>query len=97
MTKRADHQSWYVYIVQCADRTLYTGITKDIDKRVTQHNSGSGAKYTRGRVPVELVFAEGMESHGDALRREYEIKRMSLAGKRKIIEVSRTEKETSLS
>lgn len=97
MTTRANSHSWYVYIVQCADRTLYTGITKDIDKRVTQHNSGSGAKYTRGRIPVELVFAEGMESHGDALRREYEIKRMNLAGKRKIIKASRTEKGSNLS
>ncbi|MES9971938.1 MAG: GIY-YIG nuclease family protein [Candidatus Thiodiazotropha sp.] len=93
MSKQAEHQSWYVYIVRCADHTLYTGITKDVEKRVTQHNSGSGAKYTRGRIPVELVFTEGVQTHGDALRREYEIKRMSPAVKRQIIEASRARKD----
>ncbi|MES9811848.1 MAG: GIY-YIG nuclease family protein [Candidatus Thiodiazotropha sp.] len=88
MTQRNDPQSWYVYILQCSDRSLYTGIAKDLEKRVAQHNSGFGAKYTRGRTPVELVFAEGVGCHGDALRREYQIKRMSLAQKRKIIETS---------
>ncbi|MES9993137.1 MAG: GIY-YIG nuclease family protein [Candidatus Thiodiazotropha sp.] len=79
-------QFWYVYMVRCADRTLYTGIAKDLAKRVEQHNNGSGAKYTRGRAPVELVFAESTDSHGEALRREYEIKRMSREQKLRIIE-----------
>ncbi|MCU7943589.1 MAG: GIY-YIG nuclease family protein [Candidatus Thiodiazotropha sp. (ex Cardiolucina cf. quadrata)] len=94
MTQRNDPQSWYVYIVQCSDRSLYTGIAKDLEKRVAQHNSGTAAKYTRGRTPVELVFAEGVRCHGDALRREYQIKRMSLAQKRKIIEGSAFGKES---
>jgi putative endonuclease len=88
MMLRNDPQPWYVYILQCSDRTLYTGIAKDIEKRLAQHNSGTGARYTRGRAPVELVFVEGMRCHGDALRREYQIKRMSRAQKRKIIEAS---------
>jgi putative endonuclease len=86
MISRNDHQPWYVYILQCSDRTLYTGIAKDLEKRLAQHNNGTGAKYTRGRVPVELVFAEGVPCHGDALRRECQIKRMSRARKRKMID-----------
>jgi putative endonuclease len=88
MVSRNDPQPWYVYILQCSDKTLYTGIAKDLEKRLAQHNSGTGARYTRGRTPVELVFAEGVRCHGDALRREYQIKRMSRARKRKIIEAS---------
>ncbi|MEW8119526.1 MAG: GIY-YIG nuclease family protein [Candidatus Thiodiazotropha sp.] len=93
---RNDPQPWYVYILQCSDRSLYTGIAKDLEKRLVQHNSGTGAKYTRGRTPVELVFAEGMRCHGDALRREYQIKRMSLAQKRKMIEASKPGKGGAL-
>lgn len=77
---------WYVYIVRCADRTLYTGIAKDLAKRLTQHNNGSASKYTRGRLPVELVYTESAACHGDALRREYALKRMNLARKLEIIE-----------
>ncbi|MBT3048567.1 MAG: GIY-YIG nuclease family protein [Candidatus Thiodiazotropha sp.] len=77
---------WTVYMVRCADRTIYTGIAKDLGRRVAEHNSGSGAKYTRGRAPVELVFAEDLNSHGEALRREYEIKQMSRARKLRLIE-----------
>ncbi|MCM8857705.1 MAG: GIY-YIG nuclease family protein [Candidatus Thiodiazotropha sp.] len=80
--------SWTVYILRCADQTLYTGIAKDLFRRVAQHNKGTGAKYTRGRTPVELVFAESMTCHGDALRREYAIKKMSAADKKKIIDQS---------
>ena len=65
--KKAD--GWQVYI-------LYTGVTKDVDARVDVHNTGQGAKYTRGRLPVELVHAEAASDHGAALRRESEIKRM---------------------
>ncbi|MET0068911.1 MAG: GIY-YIG nuclease family protein [Candidatus Thiodiazotropha sp.] len=77
---------WTVYMVRCADRTIYTGIARDLVRRVAEHNSGSGAKYTRGRAPVELVFAEDLNSHGEALRREYEIKQMSRARKLRLIE-----------
>ncbi|MBT2971188.1 MAG: hypothetical protein B6D72_03755 [gamma proteobacterium symbiont of Ctena orbiculata] len=81
-----DPHFWHVYMVRCADRTIYTGIAKDVVRRVAEHNSGSGAKYTRGRAPVELVFAEAVNSHGEALRREYEIKQMNREQKLRIIE-----------
>ncbi|MEW8505493.1 MAG: GIY-YIG nuclease family protein [Candidatus Thiodiazotropha sp.] len=79
-------QIWYVYMVRCTDRTLYTGIAKDLVKRMGEHNSGMGAKYTRGRTPVELVFVESANSQGEALRREYQIKQMSRDQKLRIIE-----------
>jgi len=77
--------TWFVYIVRCADRTLYTGVTTDAEKRVADHNGGRGAKYTRNRLPVELVFVEAAGERGDALRREHEIKRMRLSDKRELI------------
>jgi putative endonuclease len=76
---------WFVYILRCADQTLYTGITNDIERRVSEHNRGAGAKYTRGRTPVELVFVESTSNRSEALRRENAIKRMKLAQKQKII------------
>lgn len=76
---------WQVYILKCCDGTLYTGIAKDVVARVKKHNSGQGAKYTRGRLPVELLYTESVGSHGDALRREMEIKRMSVANKNKLV------------
>lgn len=76
---------WYVYIVQCADNSLYTGVAKDLDARLAQHNAGLGAKYTRGRCPVVLVYQEPAESHGAALRREYAIKCLGVAAKRKLV------------
>jgi putative endonuclease len=66
-----------VYIVRCADRTLYTGVAKDLAARIRAHNDGRGAKYTRSRVPVRLVYAEVVADRGAALRREHEIKRLS--------------------
>ncbi|QYZ67824.1 MAG: hypothetical protein OI74_02740 [Gammaproteobacteria bacterium (ex Lamellibrachia satsuma)] len=77
--------AWYVYILRCGDGTLYTGIAKDVAARVEKHNSGQGAKYTRGRLPVELLYTESVGPHGDALRREMEIKRMSAANKNKLV------------
>ena len=67
---------WYVYMLRCSDRTLYTGITNDLSARIRAHNAGTGAKYIRGRGPVELVYSEELPSHGDALRREYAIKQL---------------------
>ena len=67
----------YVYIVKCKDESLCTGWTNDINKRLEAHNSGKGAKYTRGRAPVTLVHLETFESKEDALRREHEIKKLS--------------------
>jgi putative endonuclease len=84
--------SWYVYIVRCADRTLYTGVAKDLAARVAAHNDGRGAKYTRQRLPVKLVYSEPAEDRGAALRREFEIKRLPRAAKRALCAHSMTEK-----
>jgi putative endonuclease len=80
---------WHVYIIQCVDRSLYTGVAKDVEARVERHNQGSGAKYTRGRRPVELVYQEPVGDQAAALRRERVIKRMERAAKRKLIETNR--------
>ncbi|MAH04730.1 MAG: endonuclease [Alphaproteobacteria bacterium] len=77
--------SWFVYIVECADNSLYTGITNDLDRRIEQHNSGTGAKYTRNRAPVQLVYSEAVESRADALSREYKIKQLPRIKKIKLI------------
>lgn len=66
--------SFYVYILRCADDTLYTGYTDDPERRLRVHNAGKGAKYTRSRLPVELVYRETLENKSAALRRELEIK-----------------------
>lgn len=68
---------WYLYILQCGDGSLYTGITTDVEKRLEAHRSGKGAKYTRGRSPLELKYREGCGTHSDALKRELEIKHLS--------------------
>ena len=78
-------QKWYVYMVRCADSTLYTGIAKDVERRVVQHNAGQGAKYTRGRGPVVLVYREAAKDRPAALRREHEIKQLRLTAKRTLI------------
>ena len=75
----------YVYILKCADGTLYTGWTNDLEKRIVTHNSGNGAKYTRSRLPVELVYHEEFESKSDALKREHEIKKLSREQKLELI------------
>ena len=76
---------WYLYILQCGDGSLYTGITTDVEKRLEMHRSGRGAKYTRGRLPLELKYREECGTHSDALRRELEIKRLSRAEKLALI------------
>jgi putative endonuclease len=76
---------WFVYIVRCADRSLYTGITTDAKKRVAEHNDGKGAKYTRARVPVRLVYVEPAPDRSAAARREREIKRMPASVKRRLV------------
>lgn len=68
------NKQWGVYILQCADNTLYTGCTDHVERRVAVHNSGKGAKYTRGRRPVELVYWEPCADRSSALRREIELK-----------------------
>ena len=85
MNLDTDVKNWFVYIVRCSDNSLYTGISTDVDARVAQHNKGKGAKYTRSRVPVELVYTENLSEKGNALRREIEIKKLSPQNKRKLV------------
>jgi predicted GIY-YIG superfamily endonuclease len=80
---------WYVYMVRCRDRTLYTGITTDIERRLTEHNTGVGAKYTRSRRPVVLVYLEEHPSRSAAAKREYAIKKMDLAAKKQLLSQKR--------
>lgn len=67
----------YTYIVECRDKTLYTGWTTDLEKRIRTHNEGKGAKYTKSRAPVRLVYYEQYETKQEALKREYAIKQLS--------------------
>ena len=76
-------QSWFVYILLCSDITLYTGITNNINKRVEDHKKGIGAKYTKGRSPLSLIWQEKHPNKSSASKREYEIK--SLTKKQKLI------------
>lgn len=79
----------YTYIVKCRDGSLYTGWTNDLEKRMKAHNAGKGAKYTKSRRPVTLVYYESFETKEEAMRREYEIKHMLREKKEKIIERGR--------
>jgi putative endonuclease len=72
---------WHVYIIKCSDETLYTGIAKDLNKRLEVHNSKKGAKYTRGRTPVRLIYAEPHPDRSSAGKREMEIKKLSRSEK----------------
>ena len=82
--RRGDHA---VYVLECADGSLYTGYTTDIDRRLAEHNAGEGAKYTRGRTPVSLVHREYYDSRSRAMSREYEIKQLTRAKKVELIEL----------
>ncbi|GEQ06945.1 GIY-YIG nuclease family protein [Staphylococcus gallinarum] len=75
----------YIYIVKCNDGSLYTGYAKNVEQRVAKHNNGQGAKYTKIRRPVKLVYQETFDNKSDALKREYEIKTYSRAKKLKLI------------
>lgn len=79
---------WRVYVVECADGSLYTGIARDVTARVAQHNEGAGARYTRSRLPVTLVHVEPAPDRSAALRREYEIKQMPAPRKRQLVAAS---------
>lgn len=76
----------YVYILRCSDNSLYTGWTNDLDKRIKTHSEGKGAKYTRARLPVELVYFEEFDDKISAMKREYEIKKLNRVDKLKLIE-----------
>ena len=75
----------FIYIVRCKDGSLYTGYAKDIEQRVAKHNSGQGAKYTKIRRPVELVYQEVFDTKSEAMKREYEIKTFSRQKKLQLI------------
>ena len=76
----------YTYILKCSDNSFYTGYTTDLSSRVKTHNEGLGAKYTRGRLPVELVYYETFETKSQALKREISIKKLTKTQKEKLIE-----------
>ena len=76
---------WYLYILRCGDGTLYTGITTDVSRRLQAHRQGRGAKYTRGRGPLELAYQERCGTHSEALRREREVKALPRAQKEQLI------------
>jgi len=76
---------WIVYMLECSDNSIYTGITKNIEKRIKMHESGKGAKYLRGRLPIKLLHKEVFLSRSDASKREILIKKMNHKEKRKLI------------
>lgn len=79
-------KKWFVYILRCGDGTLYCGMTDDVHRRLEAHRAGKGAKYTRGRGPLELAYSEECESCSAALKREYAIKKLTRPEKLKLIE-----------
>lgn len=79
------NSTWYLYILRCGDGTLYTGITTDIQRRLEAHRVGKGAKYTRGRMPLELAYTESCGSHSEALKRELAVKRLTRQQKEQLI------------
>ena len=76
--------TWWVNLLRCGDGSFYCGIAKDIEARLAQHREGQGARYTRGRGPLEVVYREACASRSEALRRELQIKRMRAEGKREL-------------
>ena len=79
---------WFVYLLRCADGSLYTGITNDVPRRLKQHNAGTASRYTRSRLPVVLLYQEAQASHGHALKRELAIKALSRKEKESLIQAA---------
>ena len=77
--------TWTLYILKCNDDSLYTGITNNLEKRVSDHEAGIGAKYTRGRGPFEIVYQEKLEDRSSASKREFAVKKLSKLEKQKLI------------
>jgi putative endonuclease len=84
MSDEEDVVHWTVYILECADKTLYTGITTDLDRRLAAHAAGKGARYTKGRGPFRLVYSETCASRAEASKRETAIKALDRAQKRQL-------------
>lgn len=78
---------WFLYIVECHDGSLYTGITKDLEKRIKAHNDGKGARFTRSRRPVKMIYHESLSGRAQALVREYEVKTLPRAKKQALREM----------
>ena len=85
MKARLEPMPYYFYILRCRDNSLYSGITNDLDRRVKVHNSGKGAKYTKSRRPVELVYSEKLKNKSEALKRESEVKKWNKAKKETLV------------
>ena len=86
LSKSDEVTDWFVYVLRCADNSLYIGITTDIKRRLIEHNSlKTGAKYTRGRRPVTLVYSEQKDNHSIALKREFELKKLPKKQKETLI------------
>ena len=79
-------KKWFLYILRCGDGSLYTGITTDVEARLAQHRAGKGAKYTRGRGPLEVVYTEECGDHSMALKRELAVKALPREEKERIIQ-----------
>jgi putative endonuclease len=86
--------NWVCYLLECVDGTLYCGITNDLGVRLVAHNAGTGAKYTRGRAPVKVVYSEACASKTVALKRERQIKRMPRADKLLLCRMTQTAEKT---
>jgi len=86
MTDNRMTMPFFAYIVSCADGTLYSGYTRDVERRIATHNAGRGAAYTRGRRPVRLVHVETFQTQGDAMRRECQLKKLSRSEKLLLID-----------
>lgn len=90
MTKKKEESDWFVYILECNDKTLYTGITNNLEKRLGKHNSESeGAKYTRPRRPVKFVYHEEQPNRSEATKREMAIKKLSRLDKLNLIKINK--------
>lgn len=79
-------KGWYVYIIECSDKSLYAGVTSDIERRMKEHNSGKGGRYTKARAPVTLVYSETFKTKSEALSREAQLKKWSRAEKKALTE-----------
>lgn len=80
-------QNWFIYMIRCHNGHIYTGITTDVDRRFSQHQSGKGAKYLRGKGPLQLVFKHEIDDHSQALKTEIAIKKMKRSDKENIIQL----------
>ena len=93
-----ESKQWFVYILRCADNSLYTGVTLDVNKRLDQHNgiNKNGAKYTHGRRPVKLVYQEAVISRSTACKREYAIRCLNKSQKEDLIQIAITANKKTL-